>query len=59
MTSNVRRETADYIASMCKQLAKMADEHGFKVGATLLTMSQIQFEEEMHTLMQKACSSDS
>jgi len=35
--------TAEYLATMCDQLAELAERDGLKVGAYLLKMAQLEF----------------
>jgi hypothetical protein len=35
--------TAEYLATMCDQLAELAERDGLKVGAYLLRMAQLEF----------------
>ena len=45
-----RLECAEYIASMCEELAKMAKRNGFELGSTLLQMAHIEFKERHYCL---------
>jgi hypothetical protein len=41
-----RRAEAEYIASMCSELADLAEKHGFGFGSYLLRMAHIEFKAQ-------------
>ena len=41
--STTEGSTAEYLATMCDQLAELAERDGLKVGAYLLKMAQLEF----------------
>jgi hypothetical protein len=43
MTLQEPNKTAEYLATMCDQLAALAERDGLKVGAYLLKMAQLEF----------------
>jgi hypothetical protein len=43
MKTDDRREVAEYIASMCDELAKLADRNALPVGAYLLRVATLEF----------------
>ena len=43
MTNQQQDTTAEYLATMCDQLAALAERDGLKVGAYLLKMAQLEF----------------
>lgn len=46
MTSRGSNSTADYLATMCDQLAALAEQDGLEVGAYLLKMARLEFAEQ-------------
>jgi hypothetical protein len=45
MLNRSAHDDAEYIAEMCSQLAKLAERGGFHLGAYLLSMAQLEFQE--------------
>ena len=45
MTGKAPNTTAEYLATMCDQLAALAERDGLKVGAHLLRMARLEFAE--------------
>jgi hypothetical protein len=50
MRQDERRKNAEYIASMCNELAVMAGANGFDFGSRLLRMSCVEFTEQQENL---------
>jgi hypothetical protein len=51
MADESRRVCAEYLVSMCSELAKMAEHNEFSVGAALLKMASIEFLEQQDSLL--------
>lgn len=49
MTDQGPDTTAEYLATMCDQLAALAERDGLKVGAYLLKMAQLEFANLVQT----------
>ena len=41
------RGSAEYFASMCNELAELADQSGFDLGAYLLKMASLEFAKHL------------
>jgi len=41
------RGSAEYFASMCNELAQLADQSGFDLGAYLLKMASLEFAKHL------------
>jgi hypothetical protein len=50
MVDDARHISAEYLANMCDELAKMAKQNQFTLGATLLKMASIEFLEQQDKL---------
>ena len=46
MTGRGPNTTAEYLATMCDQLAALAERDGLQVGAYLLKMASLEFAEQ-------------
>lgn len=46
MTHNDPRAVAEYIASMCGELAALGESKGFDTGVYLLRMAGVEFQEQ-------------
>jgi hypothetical protein len=47
MPSDESRADAEYFASMCSELADLADRSGFDLGAYLLKMASLEFAKHL------------
>jgi hypothetical protein len=47
MTDKTPNTTAEYLATMCDQLAVLAEREGLEVGAHLLKMARLEFAEQV------------
>ena len=47
MPSKNDRGSAEYFASMCHELALLADQSGFDLGAYLLQMASLEFAKQL------------
>jgi hypothetical protein len=47
MTDEAPNTTAEYLATMCDQLAALAERDGLQVGAYLLKMARLEFAEQV------------
>jgi hypothetical protein len=48
------RASAEYFASMCNELAELADRSGFDLGAYLLKMASLEFVKHLAPAEQSA-----
>jgi hypothetical protein len=54
MPTTDNRASAEYFASMCDELAEMADRNGFDLGAYLLKMASLEFAKHLTPAAQNA-----
>jgi len=52
MTQTRERDSAEYIASLCDELAELAKQRGFDTGAYLLRIAALEFSNQRAQLEQ-------